>query len=421
MTDVVILAGGKGTRLKKLLKNKSKCLAIVNKKTILEKIYFILNKQSFNSIYIIINKTQTDIVNFIQKKKLHIKIIFEDQYLGDGGALSNLKIIDNFRKKKFIIINGDLLINFNFKKFLTFHKKNKSQITLTCHPNDHPYDSDLLVSNKKNELVKILSKPHKKSLIFKNLASAGIFVINGQLIKSIPNKKQKFNDHIIPFFLKNNSKIYIYRTIEFVKDIGTVNRIKMATKIEKSNKFKNSLKKNSIPAIFLDRDGVINEEINYTVEDPTILLPKTLTALKFINKSEYLSIIITNQPSVAKGFIKQHDLEFLHNKLETKLGMNGVYIDDIFYCPHHPQKGFKGEIKKFKIICNCRKPKIGLVLEAIKKYNINLKKSYFIGNSASDYLCAKQAQVKYINISKSGPVKNLLDALKSNKKLATIT
>ena len=109
----------------------------------------------------------------------------------DGGALSNLKIIDNFRKKKFIIINGDLLINFNFKKFLTFHKKNKSQITLTCHPNDHPYDSDLLVSNKKNELVKILSKPHKKSLIFKNLASAGIFVINGQLIKSIPNKKQK--------------------------------------------------------------------------------------------------------------------------------------------------------------------------------------------------------------------------------------
>ena len=195
----------------------------------------------------------------------------------------------------------------------------------------------------------------------------------------------------------------------------------MATKIEKSNKFKNSLKKNSIPAIFLDRDGVINEEINYTVEDPTILLPKTLTALKFINKSEYLSIIITNQPSVAKGFIKQHDLEFLHNKLETKLGMNGVYIDDIFYCPHHPQKGFKGEIKKFKIICNCRKPKIGLVLEAIKKYNINLKKSYFIGNSASDYLCAKQAQVKYINISKSGPVKNLLDALKSNKKLATIT
>ena len=421
MTDVVILAGGKGSRLKKLLKNKSKCLAIIDKKTILEKIYSILNKQNYNIIYIIINKTQTDIVNFIQKRKLNIKIIFENLYLGDGGALSNLKSINNFEKKKFIIINGDLLINFNFKKFLTFHNKNKSQLTLTCHPNDHPYDSDLLVSDKKNKLVKILSKPHKKNLIFKNLASAGIFIINGQLIKLIPSKKQKFNDHIIPLFLRNNSKIYTYHTIDFIKDIGTIDRIKMATKIEKSIKFKNSLKKNSTPAIFLDRDGVINEEINYKVEDPTLLIPKTLAALKFINKSEYLSIIITNQPSIAKGFIKENELEFLHNKLETKLGMNAVYINDIFYCPHHPKKGFKGEIKKFKIICRCRKPKIGLILQAKKKYNINLKKSYFIGNSAADYLCAKQAQIKYINISKSGNVKNLLDALKSNKKLARIT
>ena len=299
MTDVVILAGGKGSRLKKLLKNKSKCLAIINKKTILEKIYSILNKQNYNTIYIIINKTQTDIVNFIQKRKLNIKIIFEDLYLGDGGALSNLKSINNFEKKKFIIINGDLLINFNFKKFLTFHNKNKSQLTLACHPNDHPCDSDLLVSNKKNKLIKILSKPHKKNLIFKNLASAGIFIINGQLIRLIPSKKQKFNDHIIPLFLRNNSKIYTYHTIDFVKDIGTVDRIKMATKIEKSIKFKNSLKKDSTPAIFLDRDGVINKEINYKVEDPTLLIPKTLAALKFINNSEYLSIIITNQPSIA--------------------------------------------------------------------------------------------------------------------------
>jgi histidinol-phosphate phosphatase family protein len=312
-----------------------------------------------------------------------------------------------------------LLVNFSFREFLNFLNKKKSDLCIVGHPNDHPYDSDLLVSDKNDRLLKIYSKPHRKNLIYKNLTAAGIFFLKGKLIKLIPDKKLKFNTFVIPYFLKKKITAHIYNTSEFIKDVGTVDRIKNANKIENSQKFliSNYLKKR--PAIFLDRDGVINKEINFKVEDPSILLPNTLKAIKKINLSKYLIIIITNQPAVAKGFITEKKLNFLHMKLETKLGNFGAYIDDIFYCPHHPLKGFKGENKSLKIKCKCRKPNIGLIEKAKKKHNIDLKKSFFVGNSDFDKLCAKKAGIKYFEINNK--FQNLFEILRSNQKLIRIT
>lgn len=419
MTCFILLAGGKGTRLKKIFKKKSKCLIKVNKETLLEKIYNKIKSEKFKKIYIIINKSQKDVINFIGKKKLKIKIILENEYLGDGGALTNLKNISNFQKENFIIINTDLVINFNFKKFIKYFIKFKTDLCIVSHPNDHPQDSDLLVADKKNKLTNFYAKPHNEYLIYKNLTSAGIYFIRGKLIKLIPNKQLNFNNFLIPFFLKKKIKIYIYKTTEFLKDVGTINRLKYANKLEKSEKFLISSHLKKKPAIFLDRDGVINKEINYKVEDPSILIPGTAAAIKKINNSKYLSIIITNQPSIAKGFITEKELDFLHQKLETKLGQSGSYVNDIFYCPHHPHKGYDKEVESLKINCMCRKPKIGLILQAKKKYNIDLKKSFFIGNSEVDRQCAKNANINYLEVNKKN--KNLFYILKKNQKLIGIT
>ena len=201
MTSFVLLAGGKGSRLKKILKKKSKCLIKVNKETLLEKIYKKIKSENFKKIYIVINESQKDIINFIIKKKLKIKIIIESKYLGDGGALANLKTIKNFEKENFIIVSTDLLINFNFKKFLNYSKI-KKDLCIVTHPNDHPYDSDLLEVDENSKLINFYSKPHRKNLIYKNLTCAGIYFIKGKLIKFIPNRKLKFNKFLIPFFLK---------------------------------------------------------------------------------------------------------------------------------------------------------------------------------------------------------------------------
>ena len=131
-----------------------------------------------------------------------------------------------------------------------------------------------------------------------------------------------------------------------------------------------------------------------------------------------MSIIITNQPSIAKGFVTEK-IKFFTSKIRNKACKYGSYVDDIFYCPHHPHKGFVGEIKSMKINCKCRKPKIGLILQAKNKHNIDLKKSFFIGNSNSDKLCAKKAKIRYLEINKKQ--KNLFDVLKKNKNLIGIT
>ena len=117
-------------------------------------------------------------------------------------------------------------------------------------------------------------------------------------------------------------------------------------------------------------------------------------AIKKINSSEYLTIIVTNQPVIARGEVTIEELNNIHNKMETLLGYSGAYIDGLYYCPHHPDKGFEGERKEYKIECNCRKPKPGMLLKAADEYNIDLSDSWMIGDSKNDILCGKNAGCK---------------------------
>ena len=107
-------------------------------------------------------------------------------------------------------------------------------------------------------------------------------------------------------------------------------------------------------------------------------------AIKLINQSGYLAIVVTNQPVIARGEVTWDELHEIHRKMETLLGKDGAYIDGIYICPHHPDKGFEGERPEYKIDCDCRKPKPGLLLQAAQDYNIDLTQSYMIGDSERD-------------------------------------
>ena len=155
-------------------------------------------------------------------------------------------------------------------------------------------------------------------------------------------------------------------------------------------------------AIFIDRDGTINKEVNllYKIEDFE-LLPGVVEAIKKINQSEYLAIVITNQPVVARGLCTIDELEKFHKKMETLLGLEGAKLDAVYYCPHHPDKGYPEENKAYKMNCNCRKPDIGMVLNAAKDFNIDLEKSFFIGDSDNDILCGENSGLKTIKVKQN--------------------
>ena len=137
----------------------------------------------------------------------------------------------------------------------------------------------------------------------------------------------------------------------------------------------------------MDRDGTLIKFVHLISSlDDVALLPDVAKALNLWEKNNYLIIVVTNQPQVARGILTEREVEKMHHKIDTLLGAFNAKVDKYYFCPHHPDSGFKGEVKKFKKKCNCRKPGLELYLKAASKFNIDLQKSIYIGDTTSDIL-----------------------------------
>ena len=394
MFAIVILIGGKGTRVSKLLKNNSKPEIEINKKKIID--YQIKQLKNLKKKIIFQSNTKFSSLNKHLEKKLknrNYQIFEEKKPLGTAGCLKKL---ENLNYSFFLIIDGDLIFNINFKKLINFHIKKNSICTLLVHPNNHPYDSDCVDVNHDKSIKKFFFKPHKKKFI-NNLCMSGIKIINKDSLKII--KKNKFQDFSKNFLkkYKNKKRFFAYNTREYVKDAGTPERIIQVRKDLNNIKYRKGIIDKKIPAIFLDKDGVINYlNKSKDYQNPKKILPNVVKALKIINDSGYLCVLVTNQPAVAKGVITEKKLQSDLKNLTAFLGRKEVYIDRIYYCPHHPEKGFKKENKFYKKKCSCRKPNNGMFLKAIKDLNIDIKNSYMIGDRLTDYMAAKKTNIKFI-------------------------
>ena len=183
--------------------------------------------------------------------------------------------------------------------------------------------------------------------------------------------------------------------LAYAKDMGTPDRYYAACKDFAEGKIQGKNLRNKQKAIFLDRDGTINRYVGYLRKvEEFELLPGVGEAIRKINASGYLAIVVTNQPVIARGEVSLEELQIIHNKMETMLGKEGAYLDGIYYCPHHPSKGFEGEVQELKIDCQCRKPKPGMLLQAAKDFNIDLSDSWMIGDERRDIEAGKNAGCK---------------------------
>mgnify|MGYP001315866764 CR=1 FL=1 len=399
MKQAVILAGGKGTRLKSELGNLPKALVNIGGKPLLELQLNQLKKYGFNNIILLLNHESSQIIEFCKSNdnwNLDIKFIIEEYPMGTAGAVINAY---EHLENDFLIVYGDTLFQINIDKFYKFHIKNKNtNASLFLHPNDHPQDSDLVEIDNKNRITFFHPYPHKKDKYYRNLVNAAFYFINKKSLNKWRHNKEllDFGKHIFPKLLLDKQILMGYNSPEYIKDCGTPKRIKSVRKHYASMTLKKE--NNEHKAIFLDRDGTIIKHIKHLNHHKQLeLLSNSSKAIKQINESEFLSCVITNQPVLARGECTFDELNIIHNKMETILGIEGSYIDRIYYCPHYPEKGFEGENIDLKIDCNCRKPKNGLFLKAINELNIDVTKSYMIGDSKSDENCAKKSKIKFLH------------------------
>lgn len=396
---VVIMAGGRGTRISELFPDIPKPMIPVCGIPVLEREISSLKEQGFTDIILTVGyKAESIMQHFGDGRKYGVQIEYfvEKEPLGNAGALFRIK---DKLTEDFLLLNADAMFNVDFNRFVKFHKAHNGLVTLFTHPNNHPYDSGLIVANKEKKVEQWLTKEDKRPKYYQNRVNAGLHVINPEALDLKVTTDKVDLDRQVLKPLCSSGKIYCYDSPEYVKDMGTPERYETVCKDFDNGTVEARNLKNKQKAIFLDRDGTINKYVGFLRNiEQFELLSGVSEAIRKINQSGYLAVVVTNQPVIARGEVTYTELQEIHNKMETILGKDGAYLDGIYFCPHHPDKGFKGEVKELKINCNCRKPNPGLLLQAASDFNINLEQSWMIGDGKNDIQAGKNAGCKTVLI-----------------------
>ncbi|MEG0834604.1 MAG: HAD-IIIA family hydrolase [Hydrogenoanaerobacterium sp.] len=386
--QAVIMAGGKGTRLLEITKDEiPKPMVPIADKPILEWQLACLRANGITEVVMVLGHLGDCIESFFKDGAvfgMQITYYHENSPMGTAGALP--EIVHSLHGDDFLLVFGDVIFDIDVARMMRFHKQHKSLATLFVHPNAHPVDSDLIIADDAGRITAFDSKNNTRDYWYSNCVNAGFYILNRGLFLDIPQgQKLDLEKQVLMPMAVEGRAIYAYSSPEYIKDVGTVERIAIAEQELNEGKVAARNLKNKQKCIFLDRDGTINVYRGLISEEDAFELEQTaVEAIRRINKAGYLAIVVTNQPVVARGMCDVVDVKEIHKKMETLLGREGVFLDDILFCPHHPDKGYPEENPVYKIPCTCRKPQTGMIDVCVDRYNIDLTRSWMVGDTTID-------------------------------------
>lgn len=396
---VAILAGGMGTRLKSRTGAIPKPMAPVCGKPVLEHLINLCATHGFLNIALLVHHEHQVISDYFGDGSswgVRLTYCIEKEARGTAGALNDaLPVL----AERFLVLYGDTYADVDLNRIWSWHHTRKADATLFLHPNDHPADSDIVELDANGNVTAIHPYPHKPSLVFRNLVNAALYVFErATLVYSLPTAgKADIAKHTLDALLANGSRVVGYVSPEYIKDMGTPDRLDKVERDVREGMAARLSGRSPRTAIFLDRDGTINIEVSHlSSPDQLTLIPGAGEAIRAINRSGALAVVVTNQPVLARGDVDWRGMEVIHAQLDKLLGEEGAYIDRLYLCPHHPDTGFEGEVKSLKKICECRKPASGLIEQAVADLGISIQQSWMIGDSTADIVAGNNIGLQTI-------------------------
>lgn len=397
--NVAILAGGMGTRLRERSGDLPKPMVPAHGKPVLQHQIELCRKHGFCKIALLVQHRHEKISDYFGDGSafgVSLTYVIENEPRGTSGALRDaLPILDD----RFFVLYGDTFLDVDLQRMWMVHMDSGADGTLLLHPNDHPQDSDLVDIEPTGTVRAILAYPHPPNREVRNLVNAALYVLERVGLDEVTpvDGKADIAKNMFPRMLSLGRRLYGYVTPEYIKDMGTPERLDKVEQDFVAGLPERLSTRHLRSAVFLDRDGTLIREVNHlTVPDQIDLLPGVAAAVRSLNRNGTLAVVVTNQPVVARGDITVEGLARVHARFESQLGAEGAYIDGLYFCPHHPDKGFPGEVLELKGPCFCRKPEPGLIEQACRDLNIDRRDSWMIGDTTSDIEAGRRAGIRTI-------------------------
>jgi histidinol-phosphate phosphatase family protein len=396
---VAILAGGQGTRLASRSGDMPKPMIRVLGKPLLQYQIEACRDAGFTEIALLVHFRYEAIEDYFGDGSafgVRIRYLIEKSPRGTSGALRDAL---PYLARRFLVMYGDTYLDVDLLRIWERHSTSNACATLLLHPNDHPQDSDLVALDALGYVSDIFPYPHPNGVDHRNLVNAALYVLEREGLNAFTPAEGKADiaKHMFPAMLAAGRRILGYVTPEYIKDIGTPERLdKVEYDIVSGVPERLSMRTRRV-AVFLDRDGTLIEEVGHLRRpDQVRLLNGAASAVRRLNRAGRLSVVVTNQPVLARGDVTPRDLEAIHARVESCLGEAGAYLDKIYLCPHHPDRGFPGEVPELKVVCECRKPAPGMLDQACRELNIARSDSWIVGDSAADIEAGRRADVRTI-------------------------
>ena len=407
---LILLAGGLGSRSKnpetpKILQEIAPGVTLLD--------LHLKHEHLFSEIHFLLGFGFDKIVNWIEFHYAHLKTkIFlhvEESKLGTAGAIKQVDW-NHFKADRYHVTLGDILTNCNYEKLDSLWVESKALGYVAVHPNLHPKDSDRVLLSDSGTVIKLISKGTQESS--PNRAVAGVFGFYKNCFSEIPDGDTDISLDFLPVLIKDLKLIGI-NSRDYFRDVGTPERLARGQSDYRNGSFTRRSRR-CTKALFIDRDGTIIPDIprgRSKIIDSEID-SQLLRCIITCNELGVPVFMVTNQPAIAKGWLSENEVKFVHQEMEIILSSWGAFIDEISFCPHHPEKGFLDEIIELKVACTCRKPEIGQYEKIAQYFDINLEGSLFVGDSLTDEMAAKRLNARFLKWE-IGYNSNPIDLLKA--------